>query len=133
MSIDYEKVIPFYDVDSMRVAWHGHYVKYLEEARCAYLASKHMTYSDMDKLGYAFPIVEMKLKYIHPCLFGQKIIVRTELEDCTNFLVFKYEIFDAETGQKLCKAETKQMCVSMKDQVSLFEIPDVVVKQLGSQ
>ena len=53
-----EITIPFYDVDSMRVAYHGNYVKYLEEARCAYLLDKEMTYGDMDILGYAFPVVE---------------------------------------------------------------------------
>lgn len=26
--------VPFFDVDSMNIAWHGHYVKYLEIARC---------------------------------------------------------------------------------------------------
>ena len=25
--------VPFYDVDSMRVVYHGNYIKYLEEAR----------------------------------------------------------------------------------------------------
>ena len=29
--------IPFHDVDVLGVAWHGHYVKYLEIARCALL------------------------------------------------------------------------------------------------
>ena len=29
--------IPFHDVDMMEVAWHGHYVKYFEIARCALL------------------------------------------------------------------------------------------------
>jgi acyl-CoA thioester hydrolase len=28
-----EVVVPFFDVDSMDVVWHGHYVKYLEIAR----------------------------------------------------------------------------------------------------
>ncbi|MBR6412549.1 MAG: acyl-CoA thioesterase [Alphaproteobacteria bacterium] len=131
MSIDYEKVIPFYDVDPMRITWHGNYVKYLEEARCAYLESRHMSYYDMNILGYAFPIVELKIKYIHPCHFGQKIIVRTELEDCENFMTFKYEILDAKTGQKLCRAQTKQMCVVMETEETLFEIPEIVLKQLG--
>lgn len=131
MIIDYEKVIPFYDVDPMRVVWHGNYVKYLEEARCAWLATKDMTYYDMDQLGYAFPIVELKLKYIHPCSFGQKIIIRTQLENCENFLFFKYEISDAESGKKLCKAQTKQMCVSIQSRETLFEIPKIILKRLG--
>ena len=131
MTVDYEKEIPFYDVDSMRVTWHGHYIKYLEEARCAFLATKNMTYYAMDILGYAFPIVELKVKYIKSCTFGQKIIVRTELESGENFLTFRYEILDKETGQKLCKAQTKQMCVLMKTKETLFEIPEIVLKQLG--
>ena len=103
----------------------------MEEARCAFLAQKNMTYNDMEKIGYAFPIVEMKIKYIRPCIFGQKIIVQTTLEACDNFLYFKYVFTDAATGQKLCKAETKQMCVSIKDRESLYEIPEFVLKQLG--
>ena len=131
MTLNYEKIIPFYDVDAMRVTWHGNYVKYLEEARCAYLAERNMTYNDMEKIGYAFPIVEMKIKYIRPCFFGQKIIIQTNLEACDNFLSFKYVFVDAETGEKLCKAQTKQMCISLQTKESLYEIPDFVLKQLG--
>ena len=32
-----EVEIPFHDVDMMAVAWHGHYVRYIELARCALL------------------------------------------------------------------------------------------------
>ncbi|MBQ2464452.1 MAG: hypothetical protein II507_05635 [Treponema sp.] len=29
--------VEFYDVDSMRIVWHGNYVKYMEASRCALL------------------------------------------------------------------------------------------------
>ena len=29
--------VPFFDCDSMHIIWHGHYVKYLEVARCELL------------------------------------------------------------------------------------------------
>ncbi len=131
MSVQYEKTIPFYDVDPMQVVWHGNYIKYMEEARCAYLSTKDMTYTDMEKIGYAFPIVELKIKYIHPCIFGQKILIKIDLEPCTNFLFFKYKIQNAQTGQKLCEAQTKQMCVSIETKESFYEIPDLILKQLG--
>lgn len=127
---EYEKTIPFYDVDPMRVAWHGNYIKYLEEARCAYLAEKGMTYSDMQKLGYAFPIVELKVKYIRPCTFGQQIIIKTEVTAAENFIIFNYEIIDKATKTKICKAETKQMCVDLSTNESLFVIPECVAKRL---
>ena len=131
MIIEYEKIVPFYDVDPMRVVWHGHYVKYMEEARCAFLASRNMTYDDMEKCGYAFPVVELKVKYIRPCVFGQRLVIKTQLEPCDSFLIFKYDFVDAQTGQRLCKAQTKQMCVSIKDRESLYEIPEGIQKQIG--
>ena len=43
-----ELEVPFHDVDVMHVAWHGHYVKYFELARCALLrrfGSRHACWS----------------------------------------------------------------------------------------
>jgi acyl-CoA thioester hydrolase len=37
LQAEVEMLVPFFDVDSMDVVWHGHYVKYFEVARCALL------------------------------------------------------------------------------------------------
>ena len=37
LHIDTQILVPFFDVDTMHVVWHGHYIKYLEVARCALL------------------------------------------------------------------------------------------------
>ncbi len=34
----------FHDLDPMEVVWHGHYVKYLEIARCALLEKWNYSY-----------------------------------------------------------------------------------------
>lgn len=128
----YETKIPFYDVDSMRVVYHGNYIKYLEDARCAFLENKNFNYTKMQEFGFAFPIVELKVKYIRPCTFNQKIIVHVQLQDVRNFLHFKYEIRDKETNEKLLKAETKQMCVDIEKKESLFEIPNDIFSKLIS-
>ena len=39
-----EMVIPFHDVDSMGITWHGNYLRYFEVVRCLLL----------DKLGYNY-------------------------------------------------------------------------------
>lgn len=126
----FEITVPFYDVDSMKVVWHGNYVKYFEDARCAFLKKNDMTYEDMEKTGYAFPVVELNIKYIKPCTFGQKISIETTLENCSNLLIFHYEIRDAKTNERLCKATTKQMCVEIKTKKSLFEIPTFILERL---
>lgn len=133
MSTVTEITVPFYDLDPMNVVWHGNYIKYLEQARCDFLASKGMTYTDMERIGYAFPVVELKVKYIRPCLFGQHIRVQTTWEPCDNCLIFKYEITDAETGKRLSRAQTKQMCVDLKTKESLYCLPDIVLKYLKAE
>lgn len=49
-----EIVVPFFDIDSMDVVWHGHYVKYLEVARCALLDDIGHNYTQMKDSGYAW-------------------------------------------------------------------------------
>ena len=56
--------VEFYDVDTMRVVWHGNYVKYMEKGRCALLDSLNYGYLEMEKDGTAFPVVDIKLKYV---------------------------------------------------------------------
>ena len=44
--------IPFHDVDMMEIAWHGHYVKYFEIARCKLLDKIEYNYSQMRDSGF---------------------------------------------------------------------------------
>ncbi len=123
MNVQTPVTVEFYDVDSMNVAWHGHYVRYFEAARCDYLEKMGFTYLDMTREKYAFPVVNLTVKYIAPCRFRQKLIVTTARVPSDNLLIFKYRITDAETGSLICKGETRQMCVSIADQASFYEIP----------
>ena len=65
LSAEVEIEIPFFDVDPMAVAWHGHYVKYFEVARCAMLRKIDYDYPKMHESGYMFPVVEIYLKYVN--------------------------------------------------------------------
>jgi acyl-CoA thioester hydrolase len=50
---DTEILVPFFDVDTMNVVWHGHYVKYLEVARCALARQDRPQLHAMLESGYA--------------------------------------------------------------------------------
>lgn len=122
--------IPFYDVDPMQVVWHGNYIKYFEQGRCALLAKKQFSYPEMEKMGYVFPIISLKVKYIRPCVFGQVVELITEHIPCDNCLIFKYTLTDKTTGVKLCQGETRQMAVDLKTKESLYELPIACLEKL---
>lgn len=103
--------VPFYDVDSIHVVWHGHYAKYFEEARCALLEKIGFDYDDMKALGYVWPVIDMRLRYIRPARFGQRINVRAELIEWESCLRVHYLITDAQTEERLTRGYTVQVAV----------------------
>lgn len=109
---DYE--IPFFDVDSMFIMWHGHYVKYLEMARCAFLEEIHYTYDVMREKGYGWPIVQLNLKYVKPAVFRQKIRVHLAVVEYESCIRIDYIITDLATKQKLTKGSTTQVAVDLE-------------------
>ena len=72
--------VPFHDVDVMGVAWHGHYVKYLEIARGALLDKIDYNYPQMRDSGYAWPVIDVRIRYPQPLYFQQKIQIITKLD-----------------------------------------------------
>ncbi len=126
------EVVPaFFDIDPMEIVWHGHYVKYLEVARSALLARYDYDYPKMRASGYAWPIVDMRLKYVGPATFGQRLRVRAAIVEWENRLRIDYRITDAETGRKLTTATTTQVAVDLATREMCFVCPAVLWQRLG--
>ncbi|MDO4433401.1 MAG: acyl-CoA thioesterase [Alysiella sp.] len=119
-----ELTIPFFDVDAMHIVWHGHYVKYLEMARCDFLASIQYDYNEMGRQGYSWPVVQMQFKYIKPARFGQKIRVELAVVEIESCLRIDYTIFDVQTGAKLTRASTTQAVVAQESGELQFQTPN---------
>ncbi len=121
--------VQFYDLDPMNVVWHGNYVKYMETARCALLTKIQYDYNEMEKAGYAWPVVEMSLKYIRPLRFMQRVRVEISLVEYEVCMKLKYKFIDVETGKVITKAESTQMAVKISTRESqLMTPPDFVAK-----
>jgi acyl-CoA thioester hydrolase len=122
---DTEILVPFFDIDSMNVVWHGHYVKYLEVARCALLDKIGHNYSAMSDSGYAWPVIDLQLRYVRGAVFGQKLNVRANLVEWENRLKINYLISDVETGERLTRAVSVQVAVSMHNREMQLASPKV--------
>nr|WP_233152959.1 acyl-CoA thioesterase [Motiliproteus sp. MSK22-1] len=123
--------IPFHDVDVMRVAWHGHYVKYLELARCALLDKIDYNYKQMEDSGYAWPVIDIRIRYAQPLRFQQIVCVKATLTEWENRLKVNYLIEDQETGQRLTRAHTVQVAVDHTSGEMLYASPDILFNKLG--
>jgi acyl-CoA thioester hydrolase len=120
-------LVPFFDVDSMDVVWHGHYVKYFEIARCALLERIGHNYQQMRDAGYAWPIIDVQLRYMRGARFNQRIVVRADLVEWENRLKINYLIRDAETGERMTRGSTVQVAVEIASREMLLTSPRVFV------
>ncbi|MGL4938355.1 acyl-CoA thioesterase [Shewanella sp.] len=125
LTIDMEMQIPFHDVDSMGITWHGNYLRYFEIARCKLLDELGYNYRQMQASNYAWPIVDLQIKYVKASTFEQKITVRAELVEWENRLKINYQIRDVETGVRITKGYTIQAAVDMNTQELCFVTPEL--------
>lgn len=129
--IEHRIKVPFHDVDSMQIVWHGCYVKYFEVARCELLDSFNYGYEAMRDSGFAWPVIDMRIKYYRPVRFNQEIIIRASVEEWENRLKVAYLLTDAISGERLTKGYTIQVAVAMDTQEMLYESPQVLLERLG--
>ena len=116
--------VPFFDVDVMQIVWHGHYVKYLEVARCAFLDALGYNYTVMLEHGHAWPVVKLDLKYVRPARFGQKIRVDMDMTEYESCLRIDYTLRDAASGEKLTQAHTTQVAQRIDNGEMQFQTPE---------
>ncbi len=122
--------VPFHDVDSMEVVWHGHYLKYFEVARCKLLDEFDYNYSQMRASGYAWPVIESHVRYAHAIVFTQKITVVAILKEWQNRLKIEYQIFDLNTQKRLTKGYTVQVAVSIANRELCLVSPPALLQRL---
>ena len=130
LQAEVEILVPFFDVDSMDVVWHGHYIKYFEVARCALLERIGHNYVQMRDAGYAWPVIDVQLRYMRGARFNQRILVRADLIEWENRLKINYLITDAETGERMTRGSTVQVAVEIASREMLLASPKVFVEAI---
>jgi acyl-CoA thioester hydrolase len=114
----------------MQVVWHGNYVRYLEQVRCALLDRIGYNYPEMAASGFAWPVVDLRVKYLRPVRFLQEIVVCAELVEYANRLKIAYRVSDKLTREVLTKATTVQVAVRIATGELQLESPPALLEKL---
>jgi acyl-CoA thioester hydrolase len=112
--------VPFFDVDSIQMVWHGNFVKYLEEGRESFGAKYGLEYTHIYNSGYVAPIVDLHLEYKKTAGIGDSLLVETTYRPCRGAkLMFDYTITRESDGELILKASTTQLFVTRE---GVFEV-----------
>lgn len=121
----------FHDVDAMGVVWHGNYLRYFEKAREELFRLIDYEYRTMQKTGYIWPVVEVRVKYRNPWMLEEPAVVKASIVECLNRLKVEYTVTRKSDGVLLTKGFTIHMPFDVKRKVAVFESPDILFTKLG--
>ncbi len=71
--------VRFNEVDSYKVAWHGHYVGWMEVGRNELAGCFGLNAEQIDSLGYLAPVVALDLQFKRPARFDEELRVMTSV------------------------------------------------------
>jgi len=108
MTISVQHQIPFHDVDSLGIVWHGHHYKYFELARTALYRSLGLDIQDMQRIGFSFPVIETQCRYTGSLRYGQQITISAHISAQDYYIQISYRINDTQSGQRAAHGHTKQ-------------------------
>ena len=111
LAASYEVEVPFHDVDLAGVVWHGHYVKYLENARWAVMNRIGFGLDAMVASGFLWPVVGMQVKYIRAARYGDRLSIHASMVEWESRLVINYLLLDTKDNTRVGRAQTVQVAV----------------------
>jgi len=111
LSVEVEIEIPFHDVDSIQIVWHGNHIKYFEIARTKLIRLFDYDMDEMAQSGIIWPIIECKCRYIQAIPYAMVIRVKAWITEIEHRLKINYLITEKESGRRLAKGHTMQAAV----------------------
>lgn len=111
--------VRYAETDAMGVVHHANYLIYFEEGRSQYMRDIGSDYAHIEESGFQLPVTETGIRYVGSLLYGQKVTVRTVLEENkSRRLTFAYEVFNSERTETLVSGFTRHVWTDSNGKVT---------------
>ena len=113
------------ETDQMKYAYFGVYAQYFEVGRVELLRSLGITYKELEKLGFALPVVNYNINYKKPAFYDDELTIETTIKEPPSIkIIFNYRTLN-EKGEVLNTAETTLVFVNKKTGIPCFS-PEIL-------
>lgn len=119
-----ELEVKFSEADPLGIVWHGHYIRYFEDAREAFGETYGIKYLDFYRNNIIVPIVSIQCDYKRVLRYGHKIRLETTYKDSLAAkLLFDYTIYDVATEEKIATGSSVQVFMERESLDLMLTIP----------
>ncbi|HEY3309913.1 MAG TPA: acyl-CoA thioesterase [Desulfuromonadaceae bacterium] len=121
--------VRFNEIDSYRIAWHGHYVSWMEEGRNDLAGRFGLDAEQIAGAGYLAPVVALDLKFKRTIRFGEELRIRTALRPTkTATLDFTSSIIGGD-GSLSASGRTLHVLTTLTGEL-VYQMPQLLVDRL---
>ncbi len=80
LTVSARRRVRFEEVDMLNIAWHGHYVSFLDDGRVAF-GDRYpaLSYRHLHQVRVAAPIVQLHLDFLAPLLCDEEMVLKATL------------------------------------------------------
>ncbi len=106
----YTRKAQYHETDQMGIIHHANYVKWMEEARLAYLEELGLAYKQVENEQVFSPVVSVAVQYKSPVRFADEIEINVFVKGYSSVkLELGYEFFNKTTNE-LCSIASSTHC-----------------------
>lgn len=108
MRNDYIRKVHYHETDKMGITHHTNYIKWMEEARIAFMDQIGWSYARLEQAGILSPVIGVECSYKHPTTFDDTVRVRVGVAEFKGVkLVIQYHMVKEATGETVLTGKTR--------------------------
>lgn len=114
-SYDYIRKINYYETDKMGITHHSNYIRFMEEARTAYMEEIGCGYAKFEAEGIISPVLAVNCQYKNTTTFNDEIRITVSVEEYTGVKIkFGYVMTNTETKTVVFVGESEHCFLDEK-------------------
>ena len=132
MVYEFNRRVPFHDLDPLQSVWHGNYLKYFDIARFGLFKQAGLDlYQYFLDRQLIFPVTRSSAKHIVPLRYDDAFVCRATVTEAVYKIAMSFEIRLTGNGQICTRGKSEQVAVKMPEMEMQFEVPGDVTTALG--
>lgn len=113
MEFEYKRKMNYYETDRMGIIHHSNYIRFLEEARCAWMEEFNLPIQKFEEKGITIPTLEVECKYKYHVTSGDIIIIKPKITEFNGVrMTISYNVTEEITKNVVIEAYTKHCFIN---------------------
>lgn len=120
--------VQYYETDKMGLTHHSNYIRWMEEARVAWLEELGFGFDKLEGVGITSPILSVNCKYKNGSTFGDSIKIETKVKKYDSIkITISYVMTKVGSGEIVAMGETDLCFINIKTRKPIIlkkELPE---------